>query len=69
MGTNVTVQKDGEKDTHQYRIVGSEEADMLQAKLSYQSPLGAALLGKKKGDAFSFMTPNGKMNYKIVDIS
>ncbi len=69
MGSLVVVQKEGEKETHQYRVVGSEEADMLKAKLSYQSPLGAALMGKKKGDAFSFTTPNGKMNYKIIDIS
>lgn len=69
MGSMVIVQKEGEKETHRYQIVGSEEADMLQGKLSYQSPLGAALMEKKKGDAFSFTTPKGKMNYRIVDIS
>ncbi len=69
MGSMVIVQKESEKETHKYQIVGSEEADMLQGKLSYQSPLGAALMEKKKGDAFSFTTPKGKMNYKIIEIS
>ena len=69
MGAMILVQKEGEKETHKYKLVGSEEADMIQGKLSYQSPLGAALLGKKKGEAFSFTTPKGKMNYKIIDIS
>jgi transcription elongation factor GreA len=69
MGSKVIVQKESETETHKYQIVGSEEADMLQGKLSYQSPLGAALMEKKKGDAFSFTTPKGKMNYKIIEIS
>ncbi len=68
MGSSVSVQKVGEDETHSYTIVGAEEADMLAGKISYHSPLGAALLGKKKGDEFSFSTPRGTMRYKILKI-
>jgi transcription elongation factor GreA len=68
MGSSVTVQKTGDSDTHSYVIVGAEEADMLSGKISYHSPLGAALLGKKKGEEFSFSTPRGIMKYKILKV-
>ncbi|HEY4510796.1 MAG TPA: transcription elongation factor GreA [Candidatus Paceibacterota bacterium] len=68
MGSSVTVQKVGDSETHSYFIVGAEEADMLSGKISYHSPLGAALMGKKKGDEFSFSTPRGTMKYKILKI-
>lgn len=69
MGSKVTVQKIGEKgDSHTYTIVGAEEADMLSGKISYHSPLGAALMGKKKGDEFSFQTPRGTQKYKILKV-
>ncbi len=69
MGSKVTVQKIGEKaDAHTYTIVGAEEADMLSGKISYHSPLGAALMSKKKGDEFSFQTPRGTQKYKILKV-
>ncbi len=68
MGSAVTVQKLGQEDKHTYTIVGAEEADMLAGKVSYHSPLGAALLGKKKGDEFSFHTPKGVAKYKIQKV-
>lgn len=69
LGSTVTIKKEEEKETHKYHIVGTEEADMQERKISYSSPLGEAVMGKKKGDAFSFKTPNGKMNYKITGVS
>ena len=45
-----------------------EEADMIAGKVSYHSPLGAALMGKKKGDEFSFHTPKGTAKYKILKV-
>ena len=48
----VSIKKEGSPDVHEYTIVGSEEADMRVKKLSHVSPLGAALMGKKKGDMF-----------------
>lgn len=68
MGSKVTIQKTGEKDTHKYEIVGSEEANMVERKISHLSPLGEALMGKKKGETFTFETPSGKQQYKIISI-
>lgn len=68
LGSTVVIQKEDEKETHKYEIVGSEEADMHERKISHLSPLGEAVMGKKKGETFSFETPNGKMNYKIIEV-
>jgi len=69
MGSVVTVEplvKGAEK--HTYTIVGAEEANIIEGKVSYHSPLGAALMGKKKGDEFSFHTPKGTQKYKILKV-
>lgn len=68
LGSTVIIQKEGEKETHEYRIVGSEEADMQERKISYISPLGDAMMGKNKGETFTFETPNGKQNYTIKSV-
>lgn len=68
IGSTVKVQKDGEKETKEYKIVGSEESDMASGKVSNLSPLGSALLGKKKGDTVSFSTPKGKAVYTLISI-
>ncbi len=68
IGSTVKVQKDGEKDVKEYKIVGSEEADMAHGKVSNLSPLGSALLGKKKGEKVSFTTPKGKAVYTLISI-
>ena len=65
----VSIKKDSSPDLHEYTIVGSEEADMRAHKLSHVSPLGSALMGKKKGDVFTFETPNGKQTYTIEKVS
>jgi transcription elongation factor GreA len=67
-GSIVSIKKDGTPDTHEYTIVGSEEADMRARKLSHVSPLGASLMGKRKGDIFTFETPNGKQTYVIEKV-
>ena len=69
IGSKVVVLKDGEKKEKKYQIVGSEEADMALGKISNRSPFGEALFGRKKGDNVSFKTPNGEVNYKIIDVS
>jgi len=51
-----------------YKIVGSEEADMIHNKVSNLSPLGSALLGKRAGEAFIISTPKGKIGYKLISI-
>lgn len=69
IGSDVVVEKEGTKEQKNYIIVGSEEADMLQGKISNNSPIGQALFGKKKGDVISFRTPKGLVNYKIIKVS
>lgn len=68
LGSHVTIQKQGEKDEHAYEIVGSAEANMQEHKISHLSPLGSALMGKKKGDTFAFDTPKGAQKYKITGV-
>ncbi len=68
LGSKVTIKKEKEKENRTYTIVGSEEANIHEHKLSYLSPLGEALMGKNKGDSFCFETQNGKQAYKVVDV-
>lgn len=68
VGSVVHVQKQSDKVKRSYSIVGSEETDMASGKISFKSPLGRALLGKKKGEAFSFKTPAGEVEYVVVSI-
>jgi transcription elongation factor GreA len=68
LGSTVTIQKDKDKDSHTYTIVGAEEANIHEKKLSYLSPLGESLMGKIKGDEFSFETPAGKQKYKVLKV-
>jgi transcription elongation factor GreA len=65
----VTIQKEKEKDKKEYIIVGSDEANIHDRKLSYLSPLGEALMGKKKGDEFEFETPIGVQKYKVLNVA
>lgn len=67
--SKVTIKRQGSTDMHEYTIVGSEEADMRLKKLSHISPLGAALMGKKKGDVFTFETPAGKQTYTVEKVA
>lgn len=68
VGSTVVVQKDGESNTRTFILVGSEETDMLSGKISYKSPIGSALYGKKKGDMVTVTTPKGDMDFKIVSV-
>lgn len=69
VGSTVTIKKEKESENSTYQIVGTEETDMGANKISHQSPLGHALLGKKVGDKFSFKTPKGSVNYIVVSIA
>ena len=52
----------------EYVIVGSSEADSLNNKISNESPLGAALIGKKVGDTVKVEAPVGEIEYKIIEV-
>jgi transcription elongation factor GreA len=70
IGSKVVVKKEeGKAEEKTFIIVGSEESNMLEGKISNRSPFGEALFGKKKGDKISFNTPNGTVNYKIISVS
>jgi len=68
VGTTFRLQKENENKSYVYTIVGSEEADMSQGKVSNLSPLGSALLGHKKGDIVKVTTPKGVVSYTIAAI-
>jgi transcription elongation factor GreA len=55
-------------NTKKYKIVGKEEANPREGKISNESPLGIAILHKKVGDSVEFITPSGKISYKIIKI-
>lgn len=63
-----TVHVELEEGLQKFTIVGSVEADPEQGKISYQSPIGQALLGRRKGDQVEVTVPAGTMTYKIVEI-
>lgn len=69
VGSTVTLKREKDDEKFIYQIVGSEETDLSVGKISYNSPLGNAILGKKKKDKFSFETPKGVVNYVVVDIA
>ena len=68
LGSSVSLKKEGGGAIDKYSLVGPKEADSLEGKISNESPLGHALLGKKKGEKVRAITPNGEINYTIIDV-
>lgn len=67
VGCRVRCDVDGKQK--EYHIVGPKESDPLSGKISNESPIGIALMGRKKGETFENVMPNGnKMTYKIIEI-
>ncbi len=66
MGSIVTVKVGGKEKV--FTIVSFNESDPLEGKISNESPLGAVLLNRKKGDEVSVTTPKGEKKYKIIKI-
>ena len=69
IGAKVKVYDYDFEEEVEYSIVGSTESDPLQFKISDESPIGKALLGKRVGDEFFVETPGGDVKIKIVNIS
>lgn len=67
IGSQVCVHLEGEEQT--FEIVGSPEADPSQNKISHDSPLGKALMGRKVGDRIEIEAPVGILNYTILAVS
>lgn len=68
IGSKVILEDVEFKDKVEYAIVGSAESDPSQNKISNESPVGKAILGKKKGDVVEVSVPAGIIQYKIEDI-
>jgi transcription elongation factor GreA len=69
IGSHVKLRDVAAKETIEYHIVGSAEANPTERKLSNESPVGKAIIGRKKGETVEVTTPRGKaLKYKILDI-
>lgn len=68
VGSVITVAKNGDKNEKTYTIVGGEESDLGDGKISVHSPFGEAVMGKKKSESFTYNAPSGPITYKIISI-
>lgn len=66
VGSEVTLIESTSKETVTYLIVGSQEANILEGKISNESPLGKALIWKNKDDVVTLMAPSGQREYTII---
>jgi transcription elongation factor GreA len=69
IGSSVFIKETDSGDEYEYKIVDAEEADLIEKKISVQSPMSQGLLGHKKGDIVKIQLPVGLVEYKIVKIS
>ena len=68
VGSHVKLRDVSAKETVEYHIVGSAEANPAEYKLSNESPVGKAILCRKKGETVEVSAPRGSLKYKIMDI-
>lgn len=68
IGSQVRLRREKDGKELSYQVVGSEEGDIGNGKMSVDSPLGQAMVGKRAGDSFSVKTPTGENAYIIVGV-
>lgn len=68
IGSTVELEYDGDDEAEEYRIVGSQEADPFNNKISNESPIAAAILNKKVGETVEVSSPDGIYKVKIVSV-
>ena len=68
VGSKVRLRDIAARQTFEYRIVGSAEANPTENKLSNESPVGKAIIGRKKGETVEVEAPRGAMKFKILEI-
>ena len=68
LGSSVVLREEGFEEKETYSIVGSKEANPSIGKISYESPIGKALLSHRVGDIVRVETPAGYINFKIIEI-
>jgi transcription elongation factor GreA len=67
VGATVTIEETVSKEKITYIIVGSQEASILDGKISNESPIGKAIIGKNVSDTISVVSPSGKREYTIIE--
>ncbi len=67
-GATVTLLDLGTEEEMRYQIVGDEEADLNEKKISYSSPVARALIGKKAGDEITIRIPKGTIDVEVLDV-
>lgn len=68
VGSNVTI-KGADGKSRKYQLVGPAEVDPAQGRISHKSPVGRALLGKKRGEKVKIQTPRGETEFTVTSIS
>lgn len=68
LGSRITVKADDDDSEETWLLVNEEESSAVDGRISDESPVGLALLGKKTGDAVTITTPGGELTYTIVDV-
>jgi transcription elongation factor GreA len=67
-GTTVLIVNNSTQEERKYRIVGEKEANVEKGRISYKSPLGAALVGKSVGDEAVVPAPGGRQTWEVVEV-
>lgn len=67
-GTTVELEDEDSGARVTYQIVGEDEADIKQSRISFASPIARALMGKSEGDAVEVVTPGGRRNYEVIAV-
>ncbi len=68
VGNTVILEEVGDKNRITYLIVGAQEANIFENKISNESPLGKSLIGKNTGDTAKMTAPSGTREYSIIDV-
>ncbi len=68
LGAIVTIREVGSDEDETYHLVGAAEANPREGKISAKSPIGAALIGHKKGDKVKVETPDGQIVFKVLKV-
>ena len=69
VGSNITIKYVEDDEEEEYSIVGTNEADPFSNKISNESPIAVAVMGKSKGDVVSVDSPNGSFDVEIVNVA
>lgn len=67
-GATVTIENLDTEETFRYQIVGPDEADIRENRISFQSPVAQALIGKREGDVVKVSIPKGQMEVEITEV-